>query len=418
MRGELGDDYVEWLKSEFGIGVKDYAVYWFRKAHERLESGGRAGLVATNSISQNRNRGPSLEWIVGSGGVIVNAVSTQDWSGEAAVDVSIVNWLKGQASSYVLDGQKVDGIDASLRSATRSTHGALSIAENENRAFMGPTPGHRGFILSPPEAFALAPENERYSEVVRPFLIGDDIVSTVDQAPTRYTIDFAGWTLEEAMRFPAALAIVRERVLPDWRNARRANNREYWWRFERFRPMMRAALAGLSRYIASNAQGKRILFIWCEQEWCPSNLTNVFALDDDWSMGLLSTAIHHEWARAQSSTLEDRFRYTPTSAFETFPWPQPDDVRREAVAEIARRMIGRRSEICLERQIGLTKLYNEVDEGAYRDLRELHDALDEAVAAAYGWPSSAAHDPQESNRLLLELNRAIAAGEIDYRPFG
>ena len=72
----------------------------------------------------------------------------------------------------------------------------------------------------------------------------------------------------------------------------------------------------------------------------------------------------------------------------------------------------------LERQIGLTKLYNEVDDGAYRDLGELHDALDEAVAAAYGWPASAAHDPQESNRLLLELNRAITAGEIDYHPFG
>ena len=80
-------------------------------------------------------------------------------------------------------------------------------------------------------------------------------------------------------------------------------------------------------------------------------------------------------------------------------------------------MISRRSEICLERQIGLTKLYNEVDDGAYRDLRELHDALDEAVAAAYGWPASAAHDPQESNRRLLELNRAIAAGEVEYRPF-
>ena len=75
--------------------------------------------------------------------------------------------------------------------------------------------------------------------------------------------------------------------------------------------------------------------------------------------------------------------------------------RREAVAQIANRLIARRSEICLERQIGLTKLYNEVDDGAYRDLRELHDALDEAVAAAYGWPASAAHDAQESNRLLL-----------------
>jgi hypothetical protein len=88
------------------------------------------------------------------------------------------------------------------------------------------------------------------------------------------------------------------------------------------------------------------------------------------------------------------------------------------VGEIAQRLYARRSEICLEREIGLTKLYNEVDDGAYHDLKELHEELDEAVAAAYGWPASAAHDPQESNRLLLELNRAIVAGEVEYQPFG
>jgi hypothetical protein len=39
------------------------------------------------------------------------------------------------------------------------------------------------------------------------------------------------------------------------------------------------------------------------------------------------------------------------------------------------------------------------------------------VAAAYGWPASAAHDPVESNRRLLELDRSTAAGEIEYHPF-
>ena len=92
------------------------------------------------------------------------------------------------------------------------------------------------------------------------------------------------------------------------------------------------------------------------------------------------------------------------------------DSSLSSVEEIAARLYARRSEICLGRQIGLTKLYQEVDDGTYRDLRELHDALDEVVTT-YGWPSSAAHDPQQSDRLLLELNRAIAAGEIDYHPF-
>jgi hypothetical protein len=111
-------------------------------------------------------------------------------------------------------------------------------------------------------------------------------------------------------------------------------------------------------------------------------------------------------------------RYTPTSAFETFPWPYPiTDAQREAIAEASRAVIARRSEICLDRQIGLTKLYNEVDDGAYRDLADLHRQLDEAVAAAYGWPKAAAHDATEANRRLLELDRAIADGKVEYAPF-
>lgn len=106
---------------------------------------------------------------------------------------------------------------------------------------------------------------------------------------------------------------------------------------------MHEAIAGLSRVIVSLAQGKRIFFTWQEPNVCPSNLTNVFAFDDDFAMGVLSSAIHHEWAREQSSTLEDRFRYTPTSAFETFPWPNPSQQHREAIAEAARVLIALRS---------------------------------------------------------------------------
>jgi hypothetical protein len=148
-----------------------------------------------------------------------------------------------------------------------------------------------------------------------------------------------------------------------------------------------------------------------------SDATNVFAVEGDYFIGILISGIHRGWAWSQSSTIRTDIRYTPTTAFETFPWPQPSPEQREGIAELSRALIARRQEICLERQIGLTKLYNEVDEGAYRDLRDLHRQLDEAVAAAYGWPGSAAHDPAESNRRLLELNQAIAARKIAYEPF-
>lgn len=115
LRGLLGDDYVEWLKVAFGCGIKDHCVYWFRKAHDHLGPGQRAGLVGTNSISQNRARGASLNYIVENGGVITDAVSKQDWPGAAVVNVSIVNWIKGgSVDAFLLDGLPVDGIDTAL----------------------------------------------------------------------------------------------------------------------------------------------------------------------------------------------------------------------------------------------------------------------------------------------------------------
>ena len=419
--GELGDDYVEWLKARFGIGVKDYCVYWFRKAHDALSDGGRAGLVGTNSISQNRARGASLDYIVKNGGVIVNAVSTQDWSGAAAVDVSIVNWVKRPAvlpKRFVLDGQEVAGITSSLRPDGEGVSGATILPGNRGRSFQGCLPG-ANYLLENHTAERLSAMAEpKYSDVVRPYLSGEDIAHDPEQRPRRFIIDFGVRTLEETLACPDGLAVVRRQAKKARESSPSFSRNPNWWQFLWPRPVMRQALAPLSRFIAGTATGKRILFAWVDPTVCPSNATNVFAFEDDVAIGVLSSGIHLAWARAQSSTLEDRIRYTPTSAFETFPWPSPTAEQREAVADLARRVVARRQEICRERQIGLTKLYNQVDGGAYRDLAQLHRELDEAVAVAYGWPKSAAHDPAESNRRLLELNRKIAAGEVEYAPFG
>ncbi len=318
LRSVLGDEYVERLKVDFGIGVKDYCVYWFRKTHDQLSLGGAAGLVGTNSVSQNIGRSVSLDYITQSGGKIVSAVSTQDWPGESAVDVSIVNWVK--ATSFLsrpikLDGAEVPGITSSLRSSAAPDLATASrLASNVGVSFEGVKPGGSGFVITADETDALFGRSDAdYSKVVRPYLIGDDIVKDPALAPRRWIIDFATMTLEEAMLYPAALEIVRERVKPVRDKNRRAIRRERWWLFSEPVPAMRLALDGLRRFIASNVQGKRILFAWFDAEVCPSNLTKVFAFDDDGAIGVLSSGIHHEWARAQSSTLEDRIRYTSDS---------------------------------------------------------------------------------------------------------
>lgn len=277
-------------------------------------------------------------------------------------------------------------------------------------------PGGEGFILDADEAKKLLEADPIYSDVVRPFLVGADITNSPDQRPSRWIIDFHFNALEDAARYPLALERVRWLVKPHRDHAKRKAYRERWWRLEEPIVAMRTALKDLSRFVACPAQAKRFFMVWCDSTWCPSNLTSVFAFGDDFAFGVLQSTVHTAWARDQSTTLETRPRYT-TQSFASFPWPRGEPDCREAIADLACRVVARRSEICLEREIGLTKLYNEVDDGAYRDLKELHVALDEAVAAAYGWPASAAHDPQESNRLLLELNREIAAGRVPYDPF-
>lgn len=83
----------------------------------------------------------------------------------------------------------------------------------------------------------------------------------------------------------------------------------------------------------------------------------------------------------------------------------------------SRRLLARRTEICTTENIGLTKLYNAVDEGAWADLKALHRELDVAVADCYGWPASVAQDDREIVRRLTELNREITEGRREYAPF-
>lgn len=102
----------------------------------------------------------------------------------------------------------------------------------------------------------------------------------------------------------------------------------------------------------------------------------------------------------------------------TFPWPDPvSKGNREAVAVLSKTLTDRRSAICISENIGLTKLYNLMDEGAFADLKKLHRQLDESVAVCYGWPRAVAQDAAEIVRRLTQLNREITEGTRPYAPF-
>jgi hypothetical protein len=423
LRGQFGDAYVAWLEKTFGVGVKDYCVYWFRLAQQHLKPGQRAGLVGTNSVSQNRARSVSLDYITASGGVITDAVSSQKWPGEAKVHVSLVNWVKQPPhppATLTLDGVPVSGIDAALHEATAGEWQPAKLAVNAGHCFQGPIPVGDGFIIDDATARELLDhEDASYADVVRPYVRGEDIAEALDQGPRRWIIDFGELPLERAQRYPAALTIVRARVKPKRDGNRREYYRRNWWRFGENRTGMRRALAGLARYVAGTATGKRLLLAWQDAWTCPSNATNVFAFDDDYSMGVLQSQAHVAWAwgGGGTSTFETRLRYTPTSVFQTFPWPDPANDQREHVAEASRELLDRRGGICRDEQLGLTAVYNAMDDGAYTDLAKLHRRLDDAVAACYGWPKNVAQDDAELVRRLRALNQEITEGERSYGLF-
>jgi len=418
LRANLGDGYLRWLSSTFGVGIKDLCVYWFRKAHDHLKPGQRAGLVGTNSISQNTAREASLDYIVEKGGVITDAVSSQRWPGDAVVHVSLVNWVKQPAEpveQFVLDGDEVSGITSSLREGGAEDWKPQPLAANRDRCFIGASLHGGGFRLTAAELkqYGLQP-----SEVVRRFLDGKDIVTRTDQSPSRWVIDFGTMGLEAAVRHEKELAVVRTRVKPERDHNRRLLYQQRWWLHGETRPGMRAATRDLPRTAIATRTGKRLFLTWQAPDTLPSDANVVFAFDDDYSMGILLSKTHDAWAWAQSSTLETRLRYTPTTVFETFPWPDPvTDDQRQAVATAASALYARRSELCLEHNMGLTALYNLMDDGGFTDLAALHKKLDVAVAAAYGWPASIAQNPAELVARLTALNREIVEGDRHYNPF-
>lgn len=423
LRQNLGDGYLRWLTNTFGIGIKDLCVYWFRKAHDHLAAGQRAGLVGTNSISQNTARGASLEYIVEQGGVITDAVSSQRWPGDAKVHVSLVNWVKSPPvppQQLALDGEVVTGITSSLRVGAAGDWKPVPLVANRDRCFQGPIPVGKGFVISGAVARDLLSEKEvDYSSVVRPYLTSDDIASRPDQSPSRWIIDFGQLGLEHAAQYARALGIIRSEVKPERDKNRDPGFRNRWWVFGRPRVELRAALAELSRSFAVGRHGKRMAIAVVPPDAIASDATNVFAFDDDYSMGILLSKAHDAWAWAQSSTLETRLRYTPSTVFETFPWPDPvTDAQRDAVAEAARALYARRSQLCLEHDMGLTALYNLMEDGGFADLAALHKKLDIAVAAAFGWPASVAQNAEELVARLTERNKLIATGERAYSPFG
>jgi hypothetical protein len=149
----------------------------------------------------------------------------------------------------------------------------------------------------------------------------------------QWTIDYGTETSHnEATKYEAPFAYVQDVVFPVRKENARQTYRDNWWRYAESRPAMRMAFSPLSRYLATCMVAKHRLFVWLPSVVVPANVVIVFARADDYFFGILHSRFHEVWALAQGSQLREKesgFRYTPTSCFETFPFPFADDTAEE-----------------------------------------------------------------------------------------
>jgi type II restriction/modification system DNA methylase subunit YeeA len=288
------------------------------------------------------------------------------------------------------------------------------------------------------------PNGRRNAEVLRPWRNGQDVTR---RSSEKWIIDF-GWEMseQEASLFEAPFEYIKAHVLPERGKNRRDSYRQRWWRHVEPRPALMGRIAQLERFIATPRVAKHRVFAWLESSIVPDCQLIAITRDDDTTFGILHSRFHELWALRLCTWLGvgNDPRYTPSTTFETFPFPEgltPDipaeqyasDPRAHKIATAAKRLDDLRNNWLNPQDLvvrvpevvkgypdrtlpkdeaaakvlkirTLTNLYNE--RPAWLD--NAHCALDEAVAEAYGWKADMLDDEILTKLLALNLKRAKA----------
>lgn len=444
MRAELGDEYVDALRKLYEgriPGQSDLVCYWFEKARAMIEEGKvkRAGLLATNSIRGGANRAV-LERIKQTGNIFW-AQSDRDWVLDgAAVHVSMVGFDNGREKAFELDGQAVSEINPDLSSHSNITR-AQRLKENFGIAYIGDSKKGKfeidEFLAKSFLSVVNNPNGKSNREVIKPWANGIDVTNFPQNM---WIIDFGVNTPQSvASLFEKPFEYVRQHVKPARDEVRNKLEKEQWWLHARPAPDMREKISKIKRYIATSNVSKYRLFVWISSEVLPSHSLTVFAREDDYFIGILQSKLHVLWSFKQGTSLEDRPRYTPSTSFETFPFPYPpgaEPKNREvaAIASAAKELVEQRDRWLSANQVTVTSqvtvtlgadtaLGTDVtlgaDEKKKRTLTNLynqrptwlelaHKKLDDAVFTAYGWENTLSDEEILERLLALNLERSKA----------
>lgn len=457
MQEEFGAEYVDEIRTIFPdvSGRADYCVFWFRKAHDNLKIGGRAGLVGTNTISQTYSREGGLDYITSNNGVIIDAISSMPWQGKAVVYVSIVNWIKtnqnirkkkilrflSEESDANWEIDELDYIPSSLTSKIDvSKAKRLSANKKSNTCSQGQTQGHKGFILKEEEAKKMIKSSKSNENVIFPYVVANVWLSKSNSRFDRYVIDFDSLEIYEAQEYKEPFKRIKDLVYPFREekykkelernkkliesnpNAKLKNDWkpkfETWWQLHRTRKSLMDKINSMDRYIVISQVTKRPIFDFISSKIHPNASLIVFPFDDDYSFGILQSILHWDWIKERCSTLKGDLRYTSTTIYETFPFPQwgvlhgvemEENIQEkvnivELVAIRAREFRDLKNKIRIENNLSLRDLYRGMELTGKHPLKKAQKRLDEAVWKAYYYGLPKTMQKNDSLEFLLGLN--------------
>lgn len=455
MREDLGDGYTETLRAAYPTMPEsaDFVMFWWHKAAQETLAGRtrRFGFITTNSIRQTFNR-RIVQSAMNQGLALAFAIPDHPWidSAECAsvrIAMTVVASSKPAPEGNLLcvieetpneeTGENDVHLDLTAGKISADlTAGADVSSTVELKANAGlSSPGVKlhgsGFIVTPEEAKALGlGKVEGLERHIREYRNGRDLA---DKPRGAMVIDLFGLAVDEVRsKFPKVYEHILNTVKPE-RDAKAASpdGKAYarlWWIHGKPRTDLRPALAGLSRYIATGETGKHRHFQFLDQSILPDNMLIAIAIDDACLLGVLSSRIHVVYALAAGGRLGmgNDPRYNKSRCFDPFPFPDCTEKQKNRIRALAEELDVHRKRAQARHKLGLTDIYNVLeklrageplttkdkaihDAALVSTLKQLHDDLDAAVAAAYGWPWPLT-DAEILERVVA-LNAARAAEE-------
>lgn len=427
MRDLLGEGYAESIRQVYKHIPEscDYVMYWWDRAAELAGTGriGRFGLITTNSIRQTFNRRVIEAHLSGKAPVgLLMAIPDHPWvdaADGAAVRIAMTIAAPGPQNGLLCEVvSEEDALDdaavVTFGARTGTIHGNLRIGadiggvktlkSNDQISCPGVKLHGSGFIISPDEASELGLGRiDGLHRHIRNYRNGKDLTATPRGV---MAIDLFGLTESDVKRrFPEVFQWVFERVKPERDQNNRATYRDNWWLHGEPRSAFRPALHGLPRYIATVETSKHRFFVFLNETILPDNMLVVVALQDAYSLGVLSSFCHVSWALATGGRLGvgNDPRYNKTLCFETFPFPDPPSALRERIRDLGEQLDAhRKRQQALHPGLTMTGMYNVLEklrsgepltpkertiheQGLVSVLKQIHDDLDDAVLEAYRW---------------------------------